>query len=497
MSLARLRLTETFVTTATKTLSTWAPQRAPGPAKQPLFMGSLSHMRRNPLQLLLQLQHQYGDIVRFRLGPYIIHTVTDPKHIAYVLQDNNANYVRGRMYQQFQCFMGSGLLTNDGEKWLTHRRMVQPLFSRRSVDTMASTMTGFTAEMLDRWDVSHRQGEAFDIVPEMMHLSLNILSRIMFSFDLSSQMELYSPAVRFSLTAMIFTGSLAQLLPSWLPLPYHLRVKRDRAALHGLIDQIVAAHKSGDTPEDLVSLLLSARDTVTGQPLTDTEVRDELMTIFLAGHETTGTGLSWMFYALSKHADVCRKLEEEVDQVLDGRPPILEDLARMPYSRMVVDEALRMYPPIWLYPRDAAAEDEIGGYQIPKGSSVFLTPYVTHRHPALWDNPEAFDPERFTPDKVAARPRFAYFPFGGGQRQCIGNHMALLQMQMVLIMVAQRYRLQVVPGHPVEPAFLVSLRPVHGIPMKARRRTPVDRAPGKIQAATQVKTSGCPFSVRA
>jgi len=275
---------------------------------------------------------------------------------------------------------------------------------------------------------------------------------------------------------------------------YNRRVRRDRLALHELMDRIIAAHRDGNLPGDLVSLLLSARDPETGQPLTHADIRDELMTIFLAGHETTGTGLSWMLYALSKHPHVCEQLEAEVDRVLAGRTPTLEDLAHLEYSRMVVQEALRMYPPIWLYPRDAIAGDRIGGYQIPAGSSVFLTPYVTHRHPAFWDNPEAFDPERFTPDRVAARPRFAYFPFGGGQRQCIGNNMALLQMQLVLVMLAQRLRLQAVSGHPVEYAFLVSLRPIHGILMASRRRTAAVQHGPSDRLSTQQAAPACPFA---
>jgi cytochrome P450 len=293
---------------------------------------------------------------------------------------------------------------------------------------------------------------------------------------------------------MIFSGSMAQLLPSWMPIPYNQRVKRDRAALHQLMDRIIAAHQDGSRPGDLVSLLLAARDPDSGRPLTHTEIRDELMTIFLAGHETTGTGLSWMLYAMSKHPHVREQLEAEVDAVLGGRTPGLDDLARMPYSRMVVQEALRMYPPIWLYPRDAMADDEVGGFHIPQGSSVFLTPYVTHRHPAFWDNPEAFDPERFTSEQVASRPRFAYFPFGGGQRQCIGNNMALLQMQLLLVMMAQRFRLQVVSGHPVEYAFLVSLRPVHGILMKARSRVAPVRNGATPRLADETPAAACPFA---
>ncbi len=467
-------------------------KRAPGPKAEQLLMGNLARMRSDPMRLLLGVQREYGDVARLRLGPYIVHSVTHPKHIKYILQENNRNYVRGKMYKQFQCFMGEGLLTRDGGPWIRHRRMAQPLFNRRSVEKMASTMTDHIEAMLQQWERRLGKGEAFDVVPEMMHLSMGILSQVMFSTDLRADAERLGPAVRFSLTAMIFSGSMSQFLPSWLPIPYNRRLNRDRRTLHDVMDRLISDHRHEETPEDLVSLLLSARDEASGEALSVQEIRDELMTIFLAGHETTGTGLSWMLYAVSRHPEVRRILEAEVDEVLGGRTPVLEDLPRMPYSRMVVEESLRMYPPIWLYPRDAVADDEIGGYHIPARSSVFLVPFVTHRHPELWDNPEAFDPERFSPDRSAARPQFAYFPFGGGQRQCIGNHMAMLQLQLAVIMIAQRYRLHVVPGHPVEHGFLVSLRPLHGILMNLQRRSTISRRE-RVFAARETPVSACPF----
>ena len=464
--------------------NTTVRRRAPGPGKEPLLMGSLHEMRSNPMRLLLRLQREHGDVARMRLGPYVVHLVAHPEHIKYVLQDNNSNYARGRMYHQFKCFMGQGLLTNDGPAWINHRRMAQPLFNRRSVDAMATTMTDHIGAMLDRWEEYARGHKLFDIVPEMMHLSLGILSRIMFSVDLREEAESLAPAVRFSLTAMIFSGDMSQFFPSWLPLPYHRRVRRDRRLLHAVMDRIIAAHRGDNPPDDLVTLLLSAGG--------DAEIRDEMMTIFLAGHETSGTGLSWMLYALSRHTEVRNRLEREIEDVLGGRTPVLGDLEQMPYSRMVVEEALRLYPPIWLYPRDAARDDQIGGYHIPAGSSVFVSPYVTHRHPAFWDNPEAFDPERFTPEQVAARPRYTYFPFGGGQRQCIGNHMAMLQLQLALVMIAQRYRLHVAPGHPVEQGFLVSLRPLHGILMTLRHRAAAESTARPV-VASPARVSACPF----
>jgi cytochrome P450 len=213
-----------------------------------------------------------------------------------------------------------------------------------------------------------------------------------------------------------------------------------------------------------------ARDEETGEGLSEQEIHDEAVTLFLAGHETSGTGLAWTLYLVSQHPEVRRKVEEEVDTVLGGRAPVVADLRQMTYTRMVVDESLRMCPPIWAFPRDAIEDDEIGGYHIPAGSSIFLLPYVTHRHPAFWENPEAFDPERFNPERPSSRPRFAYFPFGGGQRQCVGMHLALLELQVGLAMVSQRFRLHAVPGHPIELRPRVSLRPIHGIRMTLHPR---------------------------
>jgi cytochrome P450 len=225
------------------------------------------------------------------------------------------------------------------------------------------------------------------------------------------------------------------------------------------------AERTIDSGNDLVGMLLAAQDAGTGERMTDRQVRDEVMTIFLAGHETTSVALTWTFYLLSQHPAVAAKLRSELDAVLGGRAPTVDDLANLPYNRMVIDEALRLYPPAWVLSRTPLADDVIGGYRIPKGSNVFLSPYVTHRHPAFWDDPERFDPERFTPERAAGRPRFAYFPFGGGPRQCIGNNFALLEAQLLLATIFQRYRLELWPEHQVGLLPLITLRPKGGLPI--------------------------------
>jgi cytochrome P450 len=466
-------------------------------------MGNLKEYKRDPIGMLLRLRLEYGDVVRNRLGPFMTHALADPDHIKYVLQTNASNYVRGRFYERFKLFFGHGLLTTDGEFWLRHRHIAQPLFHRRQVETFSEMITNPTSEMIDRWRGYAETRKPIDVVPEMMRLSLSVLGKAIFNLDIARHADKVGPAVRLGLEAMMPQGNLNDFVPAWVPTPHNRRIRRARHVLHEIVDHVIDDHRAGRSEAgDLISLLLSAKDPVTGGPLDQQEVRDEVMTVFLAGHETTGSGLAWCLYALSKHPHALRRLRAELEQVLGARPPAASDVPNLPYLTMVVDESLRLYPPIWGYTRDAVEDDEVGGYRIPAGSSIFVSPYVTHRHPDFWDNPEAFDPDRFAPHLAATRPRFAYFPFGGGPRQCIGIHMAKLQMQLAIGMIAQHFDLHALPGHAVRYGALVSLRPVNGIlltlhPAKRPRVPPVEvKPPAQMEPAAALDTAagGCPFS---
>jgi cytochrome P450 len=249
-----------------------------------------------------------------------------------------------------------------------------------------------------------------------------------------------------------------------------VRFARAKKTLDDLVFRIIAARReSGEDPGDLLGMLMSARDEDTKASMSDAQLRDELMTLVLAGHETTGNALSWTFYLLSRHPDVARRLKGEVDAVLGERPPALDDLPHLAYTRQVIDEALRLYPPAWIVERQALAHDEVGGFAIEKGAVVGVSPWSIHRSTKLWDNPEGFDPERFRPEAIAARPKLAYLPFGAGPRFCIGNAFALMEIQIIVAMIAQRFVLDLVPGHPVVPDPLVTLRPRHGVRMTLRR----------------------------
>jgi cytochrome P450 len=444
-----------------------ARRLAPGP-RGSLLMGNLPAFREDAIKMLMDLQREYGDVARQRLGPYLVHSVTHPEGVRHVLQGNYKNYSRGKFYENFKLFFGEGLLTTDGEYWLRHRRMAQPLFHRKVVDQCTDTATAAIGSMLDRWE---SEREPVELVGEMMHVSLSILGRVVFNMDFSGYAHVITPAVLVGLKTMMPQGNLNDFLPRWVPTPYNRRLTGAQDTLRDVMHKVIREHEvGGNGTIDLITLLQSAKDTETGRGLTDQELHDEVMTIFMAGHETTGNGMAWTLYAVAEHHEVRERLEAEVDEVLGGRPPTLEDLANLPYTKMVVDESLRVYPPIWGYTRDPIADDEIDGYHIPAGSTIFLSPYVTQRHPDIWEEPDRFDPERFAPGRAEQYPPFSYFPFGGGSRKCIGFHLALLQMQLVTAMVAQRFRLETVPGHPVEYGRMVALRPAHGIRATLRQR---------------------------
>lgn len=474
---------------------------APGP-RGSLIFGNLTEYKRDPIGMLLRLRLEYGDVARNRLGPYLTHALAHPQHVKHVLQDNAGNYVRGRFYERFKLFFGDGLLTTDGDFWLRHRRIAQPLFHRRRVETISEAMTTPAAGMIERWHGYARNGSSIDVVPEMMRLTLSTLGKVIFNSDLGRHAEEAGPAVRLGLEAMMPQGNINDFIPQWIPTPLNGRIHRARRALYAIMRHVVEEHRSGRSEaSDLITMMLSAKNEATGEPLSEREVRDELMTVFLAGHETTGSGLAWTLYALSMQPQVLRRLQAELEAVLGTRVPTAADLPDLPYLTMVIEESLRLYPPIWGYTRDAVKDDEIGGFHIPAGSSIFVSPYVTHRHPGFWQNPEAFDPDRFAPQLAAARPRFAYFPFGGGPRQCIGIHIAKLQMQLTVAMIVQHFDLHALPGHSVRHGALVSLRPVNGIlltlhPVKGRRNPapPPRPAVRREKAPVQALSAKCPFS---
>ncbi|WP_405707334.1 cytochrome P450 [Streptomyces xanthophaeus] len=433
-----------MTTTAPTPATTARGKTATGPRGVPV-LGNLPQWKGDTAEFLLRAQRDHGEVSRLRLGPYTVHLVTEPDAVSRVLRENSGNYVRGALYEQFRTVMGEGLLTTDGDYWKAHRRAVQPVFLRKAVTAVEPNVVRATNEMLDEWEVKARRGEPVDLVAETLRLTLVTLSRALFGYDIRPATPVLKDVVNNVIEVMFKHGSVGEMLPSWMPTRRNRLIARDRRIFTRLVTEIRDHHAStGEGP--LMELIEAATDPVTGARWSDEEIRDEMLTIYLAGHETTAVSLLWTLVSIANHPGVAKELDEELARELGGAVPTAQDVERLRYTQQVVDESLRMYPPIWIYPRDAVADDELAGFHIPGGSSVLLSPLVSHRNPRFWDNPEAFDPHRFDPDRVKERPRMAYFPFGAGARMCIGNFMALLELRMIVAMIHQRFRLSLVPG---------------------------------------------------
>jgi cytochrome P450 len=444
---------------------------APGPRAFPLVGHLPFFLAPGRLTRHLRDAEVYGDVVRYHFGRSIGHMVRHPDHVKYVLQDNQANYRKGRGGDKLRPLLGNGLGTSEGDFWRRQRRLAAPAFHKRRLEALFTTMVRETAAFVEGWRAKSRSGVAFDVAPEMARLTLTIVAKALFGSDLREHASVVGDSVTVAFRHA--TGRVLSLidLPLSLPTPGNLRMRRALEALDGVVYGVIKERrKSGVVEDDLLGMLMQARDEETGESMSDTQLRDEVTTIIIAGYETTATALSWAWYLLFTHPSERRKLEAELEAWPRETAPMLADLERFPFSRMIVEETMRLYPPAWAIGRRAVEDDEIGGFTIAAGSPLLLSPYVTHRHPAFWENPEAFDPDRFAPAAAAKRPRYAYFPFGGGPRVCIGNSFALMEAQVVVAMIASRYRLEVVSGQAVEPEPLITLRPKGGIWVVARER---------------------------
>src|SRR6266542_3108922 len=440
----------------------------PGPRGHPI-LGSIREIQRDNVQAFMDAWLEYGDIVHFR-GPLTINLLVHPDYVERVLRDNVANYPRpGFVTDKLKSIVGEGLVAAEGDRWANARRVAQPAFAPERINGFGPTMIQTTGEMLERWSSHAERGEPLDIKSEMMHISLANLATALFNFDLREALDEIEPAVYYALshTNRRLTSPID---PQRLPLPSTRRFNATLNALNQVIYRITGEHrKATDATEDFVNLLLDSQDPESGAAITDRQARDEVIGFFIAGHETVSSALTWTFYLLSQNPDCWRKLKAEVDEVLGGRTPTVDDVPNLKYTEYVLLEAMRHYPPIFVLMRRALEDDTVGGYHIPKDSTVVLCSYVTHRHPDFWENPEGFDPDRFTPERSAGLPRMAYFPYGGGPRKCIGNTFAALEMPLVVAMVTQRYRLDLVPGQVVFPEPAISLRPRDPLMMTLER----------------------------
>ncbi len=447
-------------------------KQVPGPGGH-FLLGNLPDYKDDPLDFLLNLAQEYGDISHFRFMGTSAILLNHPDYIKHVLQDNNRNYNKDTVdYDMLRPVVGNGLLTNDGEDWLRQRRLIQPAFHRRQIDRFGRLMVQAADEMLAAWNGRSQPNDPVDIAQAMMRLTLRIVGEALFGIDLSGEANEVGAAFTYineDLSSRLIDG---YFIPLPIPTPRNLRFHEAKSKLDHVVAEIIQERRrEKEERDDLLALLLNARDEETGTGMDDEQMHDELITLLLAGHETTAVALSWTFYLLSEHPKVRQKLEAEVDQVLNGRLPTIDDLPELTYTHQVLQESMRLYPPAWAISRKAIEADTIDDYYIPQGAMIVLSPYTMHRHPRYWTNPEGFDPERFRPEAAKDRPHFAYFPFGGGPRLCIGADFAMTEAQLVLTAVTQRYRLNLVPGHPVKPSPLITLRPKEGLQMTLHQRS--------------------------
>lgn len=430
-------------------------------------LGFLAAFRRDPLALLTDWHRIYGDVVQIRFTPWRSLFLVHPDHIRHVLQENHRNYSKGIVFQKLKRIGGEGLVFSDGALWKRQRQLIQPAFHRERIAGLGGMMVESTDAMLEHWERHAAGGATLDVAEEMSTLTLDIVSQALFGTDLGAGKAEFTGAVS---EAMVYANYLMNHLiplPLFVPTAANRRGRRAIARLDRIVWSIIAQRRRGGGERaDLLGMLISARDADTQQAMDDKQLRDEMITFLVAGHETTAVTLSWTWYLLARHPHVEQRLRSELDRVLGNRPAAMEDLAELTYTRMVLEESMRLYPPAWATSREAIGADVIAGVPVAPRMMVTVSPYVTHRHPAFWEDPETFDPDRFSPERSAGRPEYAYFPFGGGPRGCVGRQFAMMEAQLILATVARRYRLRLASDHPVEPDPILTLRPRGGVPVR-------------------------------
>lgn len=464
-------LTKTKRVSEKSVATTSSHKIAPGPRSH-FLLGNAQEIQRDGVGFNMVMTGRYGDVVRVRVLTWPTYMVFHPDDVKHVLQENHRNYNKD-VYNVnlLKPLLGQGLFTNDGQSWLHQRRLAQPAFHRKRLAAFGTLITNATQDTLERWHEPAKHQQPIEIGEEMMRLTLRIVGQALFSIDLSDEADTVGQgfsAVRKLLQSYVFRP----FPPLSVPTPRNRRLNAAIRSLDGVVQGIIDERRQHNADSgDLLSMLLLARDEQTGEGMNDRQLRDEVMTLLLAGHETTANALTWMWYLLSQHPDVEARLHTELDKVLGGNIPTVDHLPDLKYTRMVIEEALRLYPPVFGFGRKATGEDELGGYYVPANTLIWLSPYVTHRHPDFWQQPEVFDPERFSPESAANRPHYAYFPFGGGPRLCIGSNLAMMEAQLITATIAQRYLLRLVPDHPVEPEVSLTLRPKYGLPMTIHQRS--------------------------
>ena len=440
--------------------------RPPGPKNPPVF-GHFPAFRKDPPRFLTKMARDYGDFVNFKLGRQNVYLVSDPDLIRDVLVTQQHSFRKSRLLQRAKVLLGEGLLTSEAPLHTRQRRLVQPAFHRQRLAGYAETMIAAAKRTRDLW----QPGETRDMGIEMNRLTLAIVAKTLFNADVDRE----SKEIGEALTAILGLFDIVMMpfseLIEKLPVPSVRRFQKAKDRLDQTIYRIINdRRRTGEDTGDLLSMLLLAQDDDGTGGMSDERVRDEALTIFLAGHETTANALTWTWYLLSQHPGCEARFHAELDSVLAGRTPTPDDYQRLPYTEMVFSEALRLYPPAWGIGRMAKKPTGIGDYEVDDGEIVLMSPFVVHRDPRWYPEPDRFDPDRWTPERKAARPKFSFFPFGGGARVCVGEHFAWMEGVLLLATLGQCWKLSLAPDQRVDHKALITLRPKFGMRMQLTPR---------------------------
>lgn len=426
--------------------------------------GILRQLRADRLGLMSGAVREYGDAVRVAIGPKKLYIFNHPDHAKHVLADNAANYHKGIGYTEAKRALGDGLLTSEGALWKEQRRTVQPVFQHKRIAAQADVIIDEALGLVDR--LRAHTGRRVDVLDEVTALTLGVLGATLLDADLGA-FESVGHSFEAVQDQAMFEMETLGMVPQWLPLKGQRAFRAARADLERIVEILVAQRQAEpiEAGDDVLTRLIASTAKETDKRVADRRMRDELVTLLLAGHETTASTVGWTLHAVGQHPEVRQRLHEEALAVYGDRRPSYEDLTKLRYTNMVLQEAMRLYPPVWILPRRAQAADEVGGYHVPAGAEVLISPYTLHRHPRYWPEPDRFDPQRFDPDVQTDRPRYAHLPFGAGPRFCVGNHLGMMEATFIISTLMRDLRLDPVPGFQVKPEPMMSLRLGGGLPM--------------------------------
>ena len=443
----------------------------PGPVAHWL-LGNAMAFRADPFGFMSDVCREYGDITLFRVLHYKLYMINHPEMVRQVMQERNKKYIKSSGYKPLKLMIGNGIFTSEGDFWLKQRRLYGPAFNKESIALYSHAVPDAADRMIDAWERREDPAAPLNISQEMMGVTLDVIGRTLFSTNVSKDSSTVWKSLTFALKYINHRTKRNPFnWPAGWPGKANREFKKAMADLNRVVYNIIRQRRTqGTANRDLLDMLMSAKSEETGQHMSDTQLRDEVMTIFLAGHETSANALSWNFYLLSQHPAVEARVIKEIDRQVGNRPPEMGDLYGLTYTTQVLKETMRLYPPVWLLGRESIAPDEIGGYAIPKGMHLRISPYTLHRNPAFWPDPDRFDPDRFSPEREKEQTAFSYLPFGGGPRLCVGRSFAMMEMVLITVKVLQRYRLRLKPGYRMEIGPFITLRPKEDLQMFAEPR---------------------------